>query len=335
MNRSTWITTLVVIGAIAVAVILEATKAEPAPIQDTTSVTVKIKSAQANALPGAALAGGFLRARLDITISAERAGRIVALPVAEGATAQRNAILAEIDATAAAANLARARTVLQELQLTATTPATELARATEAVTLAEDEWSARHPRAPWVGVVDLHHVDVGEYVRPGTPLVDVVDLSALILDVDVDPESAVSLSVGDQVKISVRALESTEFAGEVSRVARRAGRTTRRFRVEIVIDAKGAARSLRPGMYARAQLQLPAGAPAIYLPKEAIREVRAQRGVFVVSGTPAVVAWQPVRVFEVHHRPDLWRAEGLQEGMSVVVEGFAGLREGQTVEVTR
>ena len=338
MKRSTWITALVVIGAIATNAILEATKAEPAPIRDDTQVRVETIRARAVALSGSWSAGGFLRARADITISAERAGRLVELPVAEGADVERHTVVAEIDATAAAANLERARTVLRELQLNAATPATELARAREALALAEDEWNARHPRAPLRGVVEVHHVDVGEYVRPGTPLLDLLDLSTLILDADVDAEAVAVLSVGDSVSVAVRALvASGPLTGRISRIARRADATTRRFRVEVEThrstEARHRARGRACSREARFTPPRRRRRPST-CPKEAVREVRAQQGVFVVAGEPPSVAWTAGRtVEEVHHRPAWWRVNGVEgRYASIVVEGFAGLREGTVVD---
>ena len=45
--------------------------------------------------------------------------------------------------------------------------------------------------------------------------------------------------------------------------------------------------------------------------------------------------WQPVRVAEVYHRPDLWHiaANQLEEGAVLVVAGFSGLRDGARVAV--
>ncbi|MDH3590260.1 MAG: efflux RND transporter periplasmic adaptor subunit [Planctomycetota bacterium] len=332
MQKSTWITAIVLLGAVAVAVILEVTKAEPAPVVNAVAVPVRVSEAQRQALPGAVVAGGFMRARVDVTVSAERAGRVVALPVAEGKQVQAGAVVARLDDTAVKANLERARAVARELQLDAAAPAVEVARAVEALRLAEHEFELRRPHAPITGLVELHHVDVGEYVRSGTPLLDVVDVSTLILDVDVDAEAVVHLRVGGTAEVEVRAVGGDARGGRITRVSQRASPTSRRFRVEVGVAAGG---DLRAGMFAEARFALPAGPPAIHLPKSAVRELRGQSGVYLLEGAPSVVAWRPVRVHEVHHRPDLWRVEGVEAGARVVVEGFAGLREGSQVEATR
>lgn len=332
MQRSTWITAIVLLGAVALAVILEATKAEPAPAAENVSVRVRVIEAKRAVLPGVVAAGGFMRARADVTLSAERAGRVVALPVAEGASVKAGAVVALLDDTAVKANLERARTVARELQLDAAAPAVEVARAVEALRLAEHELELRRPAAPLAGVVEVHHVDEGEYVRPGTPLLDIVDVSTLVLDVDVDAEVVTHLRVGGPAEIDVRAVGGALRTGRITRVARRASPTSRRFRVEVGVASGG---DLRAGMFAEARFTLPGGAPAIHLPKSAVRESRAQAGVYLVKGEPAVVVWRPVQTFFVHHRPGLWRVEGVEPGARVVVEGFAGLRDGTQVEATR
>ena len=121
------------------------------------------------------------------------------------------------------------------------------------------------------------------------------------------------------------------------RVATRADPRTRRFRVEVALPgfeagAPNDAPGPRPGMHAEVRFALPPGAEALYLPKEAVRRVRAQDGVYVVEKDTA--RWRPVQVAEVHHRPDLVRVTDgiLAAGEHVVVAGFPGLRDGAPVE---
>lgn len=332
ISRTTWVTGGVLLVAVVLAALLGLQDAQPAAAVEVVRAQVKAIRLRRRRLPGEVRAGGFLRAHKDATISAERAGRVVALPVAEGARVARGDPVAFLDDTVAVANLERARTGAREAALQPNVPAAELARAQEQLRLAEHELRLRHPVAPFDGLVEVHHIDVGEYVRPGTPLVDVIDATRLLLDVEVDAEVVGVLRRGSAVNVVVPALSATAArAGTIERVASRADARTRRFRVEVAVPAE--AGLPRPGMHAEARFPVPGGAEAFYVPKAATREIHGQRGVFLVVDNQA--RWQPVRVAEIYHRPDLWRisADELEEGAVLVVAGFSGLRDGSRVEV--
>jgi multidrug efflux pump subunit AcrA (membrane-fusion protein) len=332
ISRMTWLTGAVLLIALVVAGLLGLQDAQPAPAVEPARARVEVTPLRRQRLAGEVRAGGFLRAQRDATISAERAGRVAALPVAEGARVARGQPIADLDDTVAVANLERARAVARETALEPNVSAAELARAQEQLRLAEHELRLRHPVAPFDGIVEVHHIDVGEYVRPGAPLVDVIDAARLLLDVDVDAEVVGALVRGGSVQVVVPALgEGAARTGTIERVASRAGARTRRFRVEVAVAAEGGLP--RPGMHAEARFAVPGGAAAFYVPKAATREVHGQRGVFLVVDNRA--RWQPLRVTEVYHRPDLWRvdAEELEEGAVLVVAGFSGLRDGARVAV--
>ena len=183
------------------------------------------------------------------------------------------------------------------------------------------------------GVVEVHHVEVGEYVVPGTPLVDVVSLDIVVLHVDVDAELIGGLDLGDRVHVAVPSVVDAPVPGTVIRLAARAGANTRRFRVEIELESKSG--RLKPGMYADATFAVADGAAAFYAPKAALRRHAGRPGLFfVVDG---VARWSFVQIGEVYGRPDLWRVSGelLKPGVRIVVAGFQGLKDGSPVEATK
>ena len=334
MRRGLWIAVAGLVAAIALAALFGGPDAATGPAPETVRAAVKVATLERRALPGEVRAGGFLRAFADVTISAERSGRVVALPVAEGASVARGTVVARLDDTEAAANLDRARAVAREAALDPDVPAAELSRADEQLRIAEHELRLRNPAAPFDGRVEVHHIDVGEFVRAGTPLVDVIDARSLILDIDVDAEVIGALRQGDTTTVVVFALGAAgEREARITRLASRADARTRRFRVEITVPA--GAGLLRPGMHAEGRCPVPGGPPAFYLPKAATRKIRGQTGLFVVVA--GIVRWRPVLVAEIYHRPDLWRvvAGELEDGALLVVGGYSGLRDGTPVKATR
>ena len=328
VSRATWVTAAVLLVSLGLAAALKnGDAADAVPEGVPAFVSVRVQTLTRESMPGEVNVGGFLRAREDVTISAERAGRVVALPVDEGKTVKVGDVVAELEDTAAEADLAQARAAAREAGLDPDLSAADVERAHSALRRAEHEYALHHPMAPIAGRVEKHHVDVGEYVVPGTPLVDVLDASTLILDVDLDAEVVLLL---DETGTTVMSL-GKRVAARIARVAGRADRNTRRFRVELEIEPSG----LRPGMHAEARFVLSAGSPAFYVPKAAVRRQHGETGVFVVRDGAA--AWVPLELESVHHLPRVWRvlSEGLLEGDALVVSGFSGLRAGVAVSVER
>jgi RND family efflux transporter MFP subunit len=248
--------------------------------------------------------------------------------VPEGGRVEAGRPVAHVEDTLARAGLDRARAAAREAALSPHLDAAARERARAELAMAEHELELHHPVSPIAGRVEQHHVDEGEYVRPGAPLVDVIDATDLVLDVDVDGEVVDALAPGVEAAVVASGI-GTEATGRISRIANRAGSRTRRFRIELTVPAESTA--LRAGMHAEARFLLPAGGPALYLPKAAVREARGETGVFVVREGRA--EWVPVEVEAVHHRSDLWRVVGdaLREGDGVVARGFGGLRDGMAV----
>jgi multidrug efflux pump subunit AcrA (membrane-fusion protein) len=327
IGRATLFTLLVVAVAVAVTALLQISgrRSDPAPESGAAVLTVRTISLERRALPGEVRSGGFLRARADITISAERGGRILSLPVPEGGRVEAGRPVAHLEDTLARANLARARAAAREAALAPQLDAAERERAQSDLSIAEHELSLHHPVSPIDGRVEQHHVDEGEYVRAGAPLVDVIDATVLVLDVEVDGEVVGALAPDREVGVVVSGV-GAEVSGRITRIANRAGRSTRRFRVEISIPAGST--PLRAGMHAGARFVLPGGEPGLFLSKASVREARGESGVFVVRDGRAT--WVPVRVEAVFHRSDLWRLVGgeLREGDRIVARGFGGLRDG-------
>ena len=87
-------------------------------------------------------------------------------------------------------------------------------------------------RSPLTGSVAKRLVSVGEYVRPGTPLFDLVDDDPLKLRGDVPERFAQEIAVGQPVQIKVDAYPDTVFQGRLVRVSPAANAENRSITVE-------------------------------------------------------------------------------------------------------
>ena len=132
--------------------------------------------------------------------------------------AQRSATAATAAAARDAAALEAARLNLEVTRFQIQTAEAELRRA-------EDALANATIRSPMDGVVTLVNVEVGEVAvvgtmnNAGTVLLEVADLSALVVDADVD-ESAVSrVAAGQPAVVRMAAFPDRSFPAEVERVA--------------------------------------------------------------------------------------------------------------------
>ncbi|GIW42389.1 MAG: RND transporter [Candidatus Binatia bacterium] len=172
--------------------------------------------------------------------------------------------------------------------------------------------------SPLAGTVIARHITVGELVTPADRPFTVADLSVVWILLDVYEKDLRHVAVGQTVRIEVDALPGETFQGSVTYVSNVLDPETRTAKARVEIP--NADRRLRPGMFARAMVQVPdpSRPVALAVPEEAIQRVDGKPVVFVVEGS------------------GLYRARRVQAGRKSagLVEILRGLEEGERV-VTR
>ncbi|WP_298852839.1 efflux RND transporter periplasmic adaptor subunit [uncultured Aquimonas sp.] len=307
---------------------------------------------------------GSLRAVNDAQLSPRIEGLIAKLEVDAGAQVKAGAPLLRLDdrlarlevealeAESAAAVASRdeaQRRVDEAAPLVAqrSLPQTELAARRAALAEAEAAVNAirarlaaqrehldRHVlRAPFAGVVAARLVDIGEWVTPSSPVLQLVDLDALRLEVQVPQERFAEIDGNTRVEIEPDTAPGTRIAARIeARVPVSGGSGARTFLLQIVPSDADAA--LLPGTSARAHLSLDRSA-AIGIPRDAL--LRHPDG-----GYSVYVAVEAEGALRAQRRPlKLGREsglrvevlEGLREGEQVVVRGNESLQEGQAIQV--
>jgi membrane fusion protein (multidrug efflux system) len=135
-------------------------------------------------------------------------------------------------------------------------------------------------RAPFSGIVMERLVTAGEYVRPDTRVVSLVDIDKLRLELTV-PESAVgSVSEGQMVTFRLASFGDREFPAKIQYVGPAVRRTSRDLVVEAILD--NADHKLRPGMFAAAKVELGTSSTPV-VPLTALRDEGSARRIFVVN----------------------------------------------------
>jgi RND family efflux transporter MFP subunit len=187
--------------------------------------------------------------------------------------------------------------------------------------------------APAGGVILRRHVEPGELVAPGVPvLVLGSDARGAVVRVGLADRDVVRLRRGDRGVVRFAAVPDREFPGSVTEIAAAADPMTGTYRVELRLpDARGG--GLASGLVGRVEIR-PAAARAVTLvPIEALIEADGGRGtVFVLSADGARAERREVAIaFLLGERVAL--TSGLGGASRVITEGASYLSDGDAVRV--
>lgn len=170
--------------------------------------------------------------------------------------------------------------------------------------------------APLNGVVTQRHATLGEYVKEGTPLFELVDLNRVWLLFDGYESDLPWLKLGDEIEYSISSLPGKSFKGKINFIDPVVNPVTRS--VSIRLETSNRGRLLKPEMFANGivKARLPLKEPKVVIPKASVLWTGKRAIVYVkVEGTH-----QPSFQFkEIILGPDL--------GTHFVVE--SGLKEGE------
>ena len=184
--------------------------------------------------------------------------------------------------------------------------------------------------SPLKGTIKTRYVKVGEFVRKGDKLVEILDLSSVIVKINVPEQDILDFKIGQKVDVALYILEEKSFFGKVKNIGLEANTGNRTFPVEISINNKG--RMLRPGMLARATLTRIIDEDQIVIPRHSILEKEIGRVVFV---------FEKGKVFQRNIKVGLTKQDqiqiekGLENGEMIVVEGHTKLTDGEEVHVVK
>lgn len=186
--------------------------------------------------------------------------------------------------------------------------------------------SRHHVVAPFRGVVTARHIDVGDWVNPGDPVLDVVSDRQIEVLARVTPKLERYVTKGYPAT-----LHDGEHATEahIEGIVPALDPQTRTITLRLLPDTP--VRWLRPGSTVDVSLQVEREDPGVIVPRDAlVRSAVDTRVVKVVKGKA-----QPIRVEVVVTSAEeaIVRGEGLAAGDTLVVRGNERLRPKQPVHV--
>lgn len=351
--KRTIITILVLVAAgVAIALTLGKNKKENQAKVDVVNkadgaVLVKTAVAEKKSIDLDFVANGTFMPNQDLEFASEVSGRITSLRIKEGDRVAKGQVLATVEDKYLALDLQNATDQYQKLLNDKTR--LENALKTGGVTQAQvdeitlgvknakngiDQINKRIGdvtiKAPISGVVNKKYIELGSYVSPGTKICDIVDVSSLKLNVNVNEKQVVQLKKGNKVDIKIPVFPDKTFSGYVSVISVKADNSLN-FPIEIKLNAVGSA-EVKSGMYATAQFNFENSAPMLSVPRTAFVGSVRNGQVYVVNGkkvtltkvTPGGVFGDSVEILD-----------GLTEGQTVVIAGQINLQDGAEIIIQK
>jgi len=192
-------------------------------------------------------------------------------------------------------------------------------------------------RAPFSGVLGIRHVNLGQYLSGGDPLVTLESLNPIYVNFGVPQQSASEMRPGRGVRAKTDGANPIDASGRVTAVDSIVDEKTRNVQVQATFaNANG---TLRPGMFVQTEIVLGAARSVVALPASAISYAPYGDSVFVVSDikgdngqTYKGVRQQFVTVSGTRG-DQVAVTSGINAGDEVVTSGVFKLRNGAAVLV--
>jgi membrane fusion protein (multidrug efflux system) len=288
---------------------------------------------------------GETEAWQDVRVAADTAGRVEMLSASEGDRVQKGDLLAKIDVSALKAQLDRAeaayrlaeelyqrrkllfeRSIIPEEELDRSRTERDLALAD--LQQIRVRYEHGFPKSPINGVVNVCHVDAGEFIDTGKPIVDIVNIDKIKINVNVPEMDVRYIAVGQRTPVSIDALPQFPLVGTIDFVAFKADPTTKTFHVRTVVDNDE--RRIRPGMIARVAFLRRVIPEAIAAPLFALVDKGGERILYVEENGVAQSRNIAIGVIEGDR---VQITEGLRAGDRLIVKGQSEVEDGMRVVV--
>ena len=312
--------------------------------------SVEVGKVEVMALADDAQAVGSLRSRQGVMLRPEVSGRVAAIGFTEGQRVRRGQLLVQLDDTLQQAQLKQAqaqasiaRTNLQrnrELvlenfvsQSAVDQSAASLEVAEAQVALSKAQVERMRIVAPFDGVAGIRSVNLGDYVKDGADLVNIEDLSQVLVDFRLPERFVARVKTGQVVEVSLDALPNQRFTGRIDALDSVIDANGRSLLVRARLDNPGGV--LKSGLFARTRIVFSTRENALVVPEEALVPQGGKQYLFkVLNGRDGKVASRIEAHIGLRLPGKVEILDGLAPGDLVVTAGQARLGRGDAVPVS-
>ena len=304
-------------------------------------------------------ATGALEGIREANVNSETQGRITSISTNNGARiGQGSAIVvvdnelkaialqqAEAQRLTAEASLEKAKIDLgrsQELQKTSAVTKSQLelaelqVKSSEAMlkgaqsqeSMAKRQLADATIKSPFAGVVAMRYVNQGELLSPGIKVATVIDDSKMKLKINISEMDVPLVKIGDKVTVTVDAQGTKQYLGKISTISSKAD-MARSYVVEVEIPNND--RSLKSGMFARAEIDREAARSVPTVPAAAVVYNGTRQQVYLVD-EKGIAHLRGIKLgTTTPERAEI--VEGLKDGDVVITFGQAQLKDGVHVKI--
>lgn len=330
-------------------------------VQAQEQVPVRVAMPQEKGLSEQLVLSGSLTAQQNASLSSRTAGLVAELLVDAGSTVKKGQPLLKLDTALAQHELAQRQAALSAAQVLQTErkrlvteaeklteqqlfPQTELSLRRAALAEADamlqqakagqqqqQEIVARHTlTAPFAGVIAQRSTDVGEWVALGTPVLQLVSLTPLLLDVQVPQEYFAAMSALRHIEVRADMLPGDKLSATLLATVPVGSSSARSFLARLeVTDGQQA---LLPGTSASATFHFERDdATVLVVPPDAL--LRHPDGNFSLFAIRDNKAYRHNVKLGRNSEQGVEILSGLPKGQAVVVRGNETLRDGQAVRI--
>lgn len=179
--------------------------------------------------------------------------------------------------------------------------------------------------SPIDGVLVETFVDENEFVMPGTPIVNIINLATLKINVNMSQDDVFYIQKGMVVDVEVSAL-SKKVKGTITYIGAKANEVSKTFPVEISV--KNPSSILKAGLLVSVNIPTQKVTQALFLRQDYVLEKENQHWVMVEKNGRA----EQVKVDLGYRNGEYVLIQsGLEEGDKVIVEGYGSIKPSDRV----
>jgi membrane fusion protein, multidrug efflux system len=338
---------IVIIAAIGIKLVINKSKIDKNnQTRQTVTTTVTVKPVINKEQNSALQLTGVTAAKQEVTLKAETAGQITAINFNLGEFAPKGKVLVEIDSKLAELNLESAQLNLSKLEdeynktknlysgkATSETKVRDAKldyeRAKITVEQVKKQLGYTKITATQNGNIVSKLVEKGSYVSPGTPILNLVDISQLKVTINVAEKEVYNMKPGQNVKIFSSVYPTVVYDGKVSFVSQQ-GDKAHNYPIEITLNNKPSYQ-LKAGTFVSVDFSFASGKAKLLIPRESLVGSIKNAKVYVVNNDNTVHQHSVVIGRDLGNYLEV--LSGLNEGDKVVTTGQINLSDGITVSI--
>jgi membrane fusion protein, multidrug efflux system len=304
-------------------------------------VSVRVRAVAARVRNDALVVNGRTEESRKVTLRAETAGPVIAVPAVEGRTLNAGDVVARQSVEDRNARLAEATALVKQREIEFRA-ATELAKkgfrsdtklaearaqldaaraSTESMRI---DLSRTTIEAPFCGVMETRYVEKGDYVKACDNVAKIVDLDPVLAVGYASERDVGAISIGEPGQVTF--IDGKTATGKIRFIASVADTETRSFRIELEIPNPDY--RIRAGLTGKLTLPLPPVRAYVVSPAVLTLADDGRIGVRIVDEND-IVRFTPVSI--LGEAADGFWISGLRDGDRLITIGHEYVRAGQKV----